>query len=78
MYITQSLGRGAIFPTSIRIVWSGGRVSKLPIAILAAASARSFSLMMVCPLIVCRVVRYPMDSMVSRSSVMLSSRSIWW
>jgi len=47
--ITQCLGRGAFSPTSTRIVWAYGRVSKLRTASFAAASARSFPRMRVCP-----------------------------
>ena len=78
VYIIQYCGRGAISPMSTRSVSFGGRVSKLRTAILAAASTRSFPRMIVCALILCRVVRRPAIALVSRRSMILSSRVAWW
>ena len=78
VYMTQYFGRGAISLISTRVVWAGGRVSKLRTASFAAASARSFPRMLVCPRILCRVFRKPSDALAFSSSVMLCKRSMWW
>ena len=64
VYMIQCDRRGAFSPMSTRIVYAGGKVSKFRTTILAAASARSFSRMFACALILWRAVWKPANLMV--------------
>jgi len=78
VYITHYGGRGASDPTSTRIVWSGGRVSKFTTASVAAASARPLTRILVCALLFRVGVAMLRSCRASWRPVMLCSRSMWW
>ncbi len=76
VHMTPCVGRG-VFPdvhSECLVRWESVIASYYD---MAAVSAMSLPRMLVCPLILCQVVRYPACLLVSRRSVMLSRRSMW-
>ena len=78
VYITQYGGRSTCRSIITASFWFSGMPSQSATTLLAAASARSLSLMFVCPLTLRNVVGRPSSDLYRRSSTIAAMSGLWW